>query len=114
MNELKLFENRQIRSTWDDEKEEWFFSIADIVGALTESSNPRRYWSDLKRKITDEESGIELYEKIVQLKMQSSNGKFYSTDAADMAGIFRIIQSIPSPKAEPYKPICKKGIAESG
>ncbi|WGE32760.1 BRO family protein [Actinobacillus genomosp. 2] len=103
MNELKLFENSQIRSVWDEEQEEWFFSIVDIVAALTGSSNPRRYWSDLKRKITEDEGGIELYEKIVQLKMQSSDNKFYRTDASDMSGIFRIIQSIPSPKAEPFK-----------
>ena len=103
MNELKLFENSQIRSVWDEEQEEWFFSIVDIVAALTGSSNPRRYWSDLKRKITEDEGGIELYDKIVQLKMIAPDGKMRVTDASDMAGIFRIIQSIPSPKAEPFK-----------
>lgn len=103
MNELKLFETTQIRSVWDDEKEEWFFSVVDIILALTESSNPRRYWSDLKRKIKEEEGGVELYEKIVQLKFKSSDGKMYKTDATDMQGIFRIIQSVPSPKAEPLK-----------
>lgn len=102
-NEIKLFEGRHIRSIWDEDKEEWYFSIVDIVGALTESKNPRRYWSDLKRKMTDEEGAIQLYENIVQLKLESSDGKRYHTDVADMQGIFRIIQSIPSPKAEPFK-----------
>ncbi len=103
MNEIKLFENNQIRSVWDSEKEEWFFSVVDIVQALTGSSNPRRYWSDLKRKIRDDEGGIELYEKIVQLKLKAPDGKMRETDATDMQGIFRIIQSVPSPKAEPLK-----------
>lgn len=103
MNEIKFFENSQIRSIWDKEKEEWFFSVVDIVQALTGSSNPRRYWSDLKRKIRDDEGGIELYEKIVQLKLKAPDGKMRETDATDMQGIFRIIQSIPSPKAEPLK-----------
>ncbi|OOF79227.1 phage antirepressor protein [Rodentibacter caecimuris] len=103
MNEIKLFENSQIRSVWDSEKEEWFFSVVDIVQVLSGSNNPRRYWSDLKRKIKDEEGGIELYEKIVQLKFRAADGKMYKTDATDLQGIFRIIQSIPSPKAEPFK-----------
>lgn len=103
MNEIKFFENSQIRSIWDKEKEEWFFSVVDIIQALTGSSNPRRYWSDLKRKIRDDEGGIELYEKIVQLKLKAPDGKMRETDATDMQGIFRIIQSIPSPKAEPLK-----------
>lgn len=103
MNEIKFFENSQIRSIWDKEKEEWFFSVVDIVQALTSSSNPRRYWSDLKRKIRDDEGGIELYEKIVQLKLKAPDGKMRETDATDMQGIFRIIQSVPSPKAEPLK-----------
>ena len=102
-NEIKLFDGNQIRSIWDSDKEEWYFSVIDIVGALTESKNPRRYWSDLKRKMKDEEGAIQLYENIVQLKLESSDGKKYSTDVADMQGIFRIIQSIPSPKAEPFK-----------
>ena len=102
-NEIKLFEGNKIRSVWDNEKEEWYFSVVDIVGALTESKNPRRYWSDLKRKMKDEEGAIQLYEKIVQLKLESSDGKMYNTDVADIQGIFRIIQSIPSPKAEPFK-----------
>lgn len=103
MDEIKLYENKEIRSVWDEEKEEWFFSIIDIVSILTESSNPRRYWSDLKKKIKDEEGGIQVYKKIVQLKMKSTDGKMRKTDVADMQGVFRIIQSIPSPKAEPFK-----------
>lgn len=99
---IKLFENKKIRTYWHEEKEEWYFSIIDVVEVLTESKNPRRYWSDLKRKIS-EESGNEVYEKIVQLKMLATDGKMRTTDAADMEGIFRIIQSIPSPKAEPFK-----------
>ena len=77
-NEIKLFEGNKIRSVWDNEKEEWYFSVVDIVGALTESKNPRRYWSDLKRKMKDEEGAIQLYEKIVQLKLKSSDGKMYN------------------------------------
>lgn len=102
-SETKLFEGNHIRSVWDNEKEEWFFSIIDIIGALTESKNPRRYWSDLKRKMNDEEGAVQLYENIVQLKLESSDGKKYITDVSDMQGIFRIIQSVPSPKAEPFK-----------
>ena len=78
-NEIKLFEGNKIRSVWDNEKEEWYFSVVDIVGALTESKNPRRYWSDLKRKMKDEEGAIQLYEKIVQLKLESSDGKMFNT-----------------------------------
>ncbi|MDI9520765.1 MAG: BRO family protein [Bacillota bacterium] len=103
MNEIKLYDDREIRSVWDNEKEEWYFSVVDVVGVLTESANPRRYWSDLKRKLKEEEGADQLYEKIVQLKLESSDGKKYMTDAADMQGIFRVIQSIPSPKAEPFK-----------
>jgi hypothetical protein len=103
MNEIKLYENKAIRSVWDNEKEEWYFSVVDVVAVLTESANPRRYWSDLKRKLKEEEGADQLYEKIVQLKMKAPDGKMRQTDAADMQGIFRIIQSIPSPKAEPFK-----------
>ena len=91
-NEIKIFENKEVRSVWNNEKEEWYFSVVDVVGVLTESSNPRRYWSDLKQKIKDEEGGIEVYEKIVQLKMKAQDGKMGLTDVADMQGIFRIIQ----------------------
>ena len=102
-NEIKLFEGNQIRSIWDNEREECYFSIVDIVGLLTESENPRRFWSDLKRKMKDEEGAVQLYENIVQLKMKATDGKMRSTDVADMQGVFRIIQSVPSPKAEPFK-----------
>ncbi len=102
-NAIKLFEGNQIRSVWDSEQEEWYFSVVDVIAVLTGSANPRRYWSDLKRKLQVEEGANELYEKIVQLKFKSSDGKMYKTDATDMQGIFRIIQSIPSPKAEPFK-----------
>lgn len=102
-DEIKLFEGNKIRSSWDEEKEEWYFSIIDIIEILTDSKNPRRYWSDLKRKMKDEEGAVQLYENIVQLKLKSSDGKMRETDASDMQGIFRIIQSVPSPKAEPFK-----------
>ena len=102
-NEIKLFEGNKIRSSWDQEKEEFYFSIIDIIEILTDSKNPRRYWSDLKRKMKDEEGADQLYENIVQLKLKSSDGKMRKTDVADMQGIFRIIQSIASPKAEPFK-----------
>lgn len=100
-NMLKMFENTNIRTIWDSEKEDYWFSVVDVIEALTESSNPRRYWSDLKIKLTNE--GSELYDKIVQLKMQSSDGKFYKTDTLDTKGILRLIQSVPSLKAEPFK-----------
>ena len=101
-NEIKLFEGNQIRSAWDNEKEEWYFSVVDIVGVLTESKNPRDYWYRVKKRMTDEEKS-ELSTICRQLKLESSDGKKYNTDVADMQGIFRIIQSIPSPKAEPFK-----------
>ena len=101
-NKIQLFENKIIRTVWDDEQEEWYFSIVDVVEVLTGTENPRRYWSDLKRKLK-KEGATQLYEKIVQLKMQSSDGKYYKTDTANLEQLFRIIQSIPSPKAEPLK-----------
>lgn len=101
-NEVKLFEDNKIRSVWDNEKEEWYFSVVDVVGALTDSPNPNNYWKVLKKRLKDE--GNELVTICNQLKMKSpKDGKMYKTDAADMQGIFRIIQSIPSPKAEPFK-----------
>ena len=100
-NLIKIFDNKNIRTIWDSEKEEYFFSVVDICGALSESNIPRNYWSDLKRKLKQE--GSELHEKIVQLKMQSTDGKFYNTDTLDTEGVFRLIQSIPSPKSEPFK-----------
>ncbi len=102
MNEIKLYENKKIRSTWDDEKGEWYFSVVDVVGVLTESEDPGNYWKVLKKRLKDE--GRELVTICNQLKMKShKDGKMYKTDVADMQGIFRIIQSIPSPKAEPFK-----------
>lgn len=101
-NEIKIFEGNQIRSVWDNEKEEWYFSIIDILGVLTESENPRKYWSVLKNRLKKE--GNELATTCSQLKLKSpKDGKMYNTDVADMQGIFRIIQSVPSPKAEPFK-----------
>ena len=99
---IQLFENQEIRTAWDAEKEEWYFSIVDVISVLTGTENPRRYWSDLKRKLKNEGAN-ELYEKIVQLKMRSSDGKRYKTDVANTEQLFRLIQSIPSPKAEPFK-----------
>lgn len=101
-NEIKLFEGNQIRSLWDSEKEEWYFSVVDVVGVLTDSKNSRDYWYCVKKRMTEEEKS-ELSTFCRQLKMESSDGKKYNTDAADIQGIFRIIQSIPSPKAEPLK-----------
>lgn len=97
-NEIKLFEGNQIRSLWDSEKEEWYFSVVDVVGVLTDSKNSRDYWYRVKKRMTEEEKS-ELSTFCRQLKMESSDGKKYNTDAADIQGIFRIIQSIPSPKA---------------
>lgn len=102
-NDVKLFEGNRIRSIWNNEKEEWYFSIIDVVNVLTDSKNSRRYWSDLKRKMKEEEGADQLYENIVQLKLKAPDGKMRETDVADMQGLFRIIQSIPSPKAEPFK-----------
>ena len=99
---IQLFEDQKIRTAWDAEKEEWYFSIIDVISVLTGTANPRRYSSDLKRKLKTEGAN-ELYEKIVQLKMLSSDGKRYKTDVANTEQLLRIIQSIPSPKAEPFK-----------
>ena len=98
-NAIQLFEDQPIRAAWDEEKEEWFFSVVDVCQVLSGTDNPRRYWSALKRKLKAE--GSELYEKIVQLKMKASDGKKRMTDVADTEQLLRIIQSIPSPKAEP-------------
>ena len=102
MSNIKLFESKQIRTEWNDTKQKWYFAIIDVIEVLTDSHNPRRYWSDLKRKLNSE-GFSQLYEIIVQLKMISSDGKKYTTDCADAKGLLRIIQSIPSPKAEPFK-----------
>ena len=100
-NEIKLFEGKQIRSAWDNEKEEWCFSIIDIVGVLTDSKDPGAYWRKLKQRLNEE--GNEVVTICHTLKMQAADGKMRKTDVADMQGIFRIIQSVPSPKAEPFK-----------
>ena len=99
---IQHFENQPIRSAWDEELEEWYFSIIDVIRVLTDSENPRRYWSDLKRKLKMEGAG-ELYENIVQLKMRAPDGKMRLTDVANTEQLLRIIQSIPSPRAEPMK-----------
>ena len=91
-----------IRTAWDEEKEEWYFSIVDVCEVLSGTDNPRRYWSDLKRKLKSE-GAVELYEKIVQLKMIAPDGKKRLTDVADTEQLLRIVQSIPSPKAEPFR-----------
>ena len=101
-DKIQRFENQPIRTAWDEEQEEWYFSSIDVIRVLTGSENPRRYWSDLKRKLKME-GADELYENIVQLKMRASDGKMRLTDAANTEQLLRIIQSIPSPRAEPMK-----------
>lgn len=100
-NEIKLFEEKKVRTVWDADEEVWFISIIDVIEALTETDRPRKYWNDLKTKLSRE--GSELSEKIGQLKMPAPDGKMRLTDVADTEQIFRLIQSIPSPKAEPFK-----------
>ena len=98
---IKLFEQKQVRSIWNEDEEKWYFSVIDVIEILTGSARPRKYWSDLKNKLKIE--GSELSEKIGQLKMQAEDGKMRITDIADTEQLFRLIQSIPSPKAEPFK-----------
>jgi hypothetical protein len=98
---IKLFEEKEIRSIWNEEEEKWYFSVVDVVGILSESPNPNNYWKVLKHRLTKE--GSQLVTNCNQLKMQSTDGKFYKTDVADTEQLFRLIQSIPSPKAEPFK-----------
>ena len=100
-NEMKLFDGHRIRSVWDSEKEEWYFSIVDIISVLTDSKNPQVYWRVLKKRLSDE--GNESVTNCNALKMKASDGKMRKTDVADAKDIFRIIQSVPSPKAEPFK-----------
>jgi len=100
-NEIKIFEERKVRTAWDSEQEKWYFSIIDVIEILTGTERPRKYWSDLKAKLKKE--GSQLSAKIGQLKLLSSDGKSYNTDVADTEQLFRLIQSIPSPKAEPFK-----------
>jgi hypothetical protein len=98
---IKLFNQNQIRTHWDEEQECWYFSVVDVIEALSGTDRPRKYWSDLKTKLKKE--GSELSEKIGQLKLIASDGKYYKTDVANTEQLFRLIQSIPSPKAEPFK-----------
>ena len=98
---IKVFENKSIRTLWDEEQEKWYVSVIDVIEVLTGSPRPRKYWNALKTKLKAE--GSELSQKLGQLKMQSADGKFYKTDVADSEQLFRLIQSIPSPKAEPFK-----------
>lgn len=100
-NDIKLFEEKQVRVHWDEKSEKWYLSVIDIISTLTDSTIPKRYWSDLKKKLTLE--GSQLYEKIVQLKFEAADGKKYATDCLETQDVFRLIQSIPSPKAEPFK-----------
>jgi len=100
-NTLKLFEDKKVRTVWDKEQEKWYLSIVDVVGILSDSLNPNNYWKVLKNRLKKE--GNQLVTNCNQLKMQSADGKFYKTDVADVEQIFRLIQSIPSPKAEPFK-----------
>ena len=100
-SKVKLFQEQSIRSHWDDEQEIWYFSVVDVIAVLAENERPRKYWSDLKKKLKDE--GSELSENIGQLKMLAADGKMRKTDVADTEQLLRLIQSIPSPKAEPFK-----------
>ena len=100
-NSIILFNQKEVRRYWDEDNEQWFFSIIDIVAILSDTSNPRRYWSDLKSKLKKE--GSEVYDNIVRLKMPASDGKNYNTDCFSTEDLLRTIQSIPSPKAEPFK-----------
>ena len=98
---IKLFEDFKVRTSWDREKETWYFSVVDIVGILSDSKNPNNYWKVLKNRLRKE--GSQLVTSCNQLKMQSSDGKYYKTDVLDTEGVLRLVQSIPSPKAEPFK-----------
>ncbi len=100
-NQIKLFEEKKDRTAWDEANEEWYFSVVDVVGVLTDSPNPNNYWKVLKNRLNKE--GSELVTNCNQLKMQSADGKFYKTDVVSTEELFRLIQSIPSPKAEPFK-----------
>ncbi|MBX2840440.1 MAG: hypothetical protein KTR26_01615 [Flammeovirgaceae bacterium] len=102
MNEILLFENQEVRRIWIEEEQQWYFVVIDIIALLTESSRPRKYWSDLKSK-EKKSSGVQLSELCGQLKVKANDGKSYKTDCANKENLFRIIQSIPSPKAEPFK-----------
>jgi hypothetical protein len=100
-NTLKLFEDKKVRTLWDNEQEKWYLSVVDVIGVLTDSPNPNNYWKVLKNRLKKE--GNQSVTNCNQLKMQSADGKFYKTDVADVEQLFRLIQSIPSPKAELFK-----------
>jgi len=100
-NEIKIFEQKQVRSVWDEKAEKWLFSVVDVIAILTDSSNPRNYWKVLKSRLSKE--GSQLVTNCNQLKMKSADNKFYNTDVFDTEGILRLVQSVPSPKAEPFK-----------
>ena len=100
-NAIKLFEEKKVRTVWDDETEEWYFSVVDVIGVLTDSPNPRKYWSVLKTRLKQE--GSQLATNCSQLKLKSNDGKYYNQDVLDTKGILRLIESIPSKKAEPFK-----------
>ena len=102
MNDLKLFESQYIRSSWNEEEGQWYFSVVDVVGALTESPNPRNYWKVLKSRLKKE--GNETVTNCNRLKLPAADGKMRLTDVANTEQLLRLIQSIPSPKAEPFKP----------
>lgn len=101
MSNIKIFEDKKIRTIWNEKDEDWYFSVVDVCAVFSESKTPRNYWSDLKRKLKEE--GSELHENLVQLKLQASDGKFYNTDVLSTKQLLRLVQSIPSPKAEPFK-----------
>ena len=102
MSNIKFFESKKIRSIWNEQEQKWYFSVIDVIEVLTESNRPRKYWSDLKKKLHTEGYN-QLSEKIGQLKLEADDGKKYLTDVADAETLMRLIQSIPSPKAEPFK-----------
>lgn len=101
MSNIKIFEDKKIRTLWNEQEEDWFFSVVDVCAVFSESKTPRKYWNDLKRKLNQE--GSELSEKIGQLKMVAQDGKERLTDVVNTKDLLRLVQSIPSPKAEPFK-----------
>ena len=101
MSNIKIFEDKKIRTIWNEKEEDWYFSVVDVCAVFSESKTPRNYWSDLKRKLQQE--GSEVHGNLVQLKLQASDGKFYNTDVLSTKQLLRLVQSIPSPKAEPFK-----------
>ncbi len=101
MSRIKIFENKKVRSEWNEQEEKWYFSVIDVIEVLTDSPRPRKYWNALKTKLKAE--GSELSQNLGQLKLQSADGKYYATDVADSKQLLRLVQSIPSPKAEPFK-----------